>query len=101
MTTEVTTEELEKKLKISDGTCVHCPTEELAKQVLSICHQLGLRWNGEHEYHTLNHNWDTFKETTVYYPFDGEFSSLGFARLTNYKIISAKDFIILHTKESL
>ena len=40
----MTTEELEKKLKISKDTWIHCPTLELAKQVLSIFHQLGLKW---------------------------------------------------------
>ena len=30
----MTTEGLEKKLKISKDTCIHCPTEELAKHVL-------------------------------------------------------------------
>lgn len=79
----MTTEELEKKLKISKDTCIHCPTLELAKQVLSIFHQLGLKW---------------CRDNTIYYPFDGEFSSLKFAHAIGCKIISAEEFIALHTE---
>ena len=79
----MTTEELEKKLKISKDTWIHCPTLELAKQVLSIFHQLGLKW---------------CRENTIYYPFDGEFSSLEFTHAIGYKIINAEEFIALHTE---
>lgn len=92
----MTTEGLEKKLKISKDTCIHCPTEELAKHVLSIFNQLGLKWCNGKSY-IIRTNWDNHKEDTIYYPFDGEFSSLGFADLTGYKIISAEEFIALHT----
>lgn len=79
----MTTKELENKLKISKKTCIHCPTLELAKQVLSIFNQLGLKW---------------CRDNTIYYPFDGEFSSLKFAHAIGYKIISAEEFIALHTE---
>lgn len=93
----MTTEELENKLKISKDTCIHCTTEELAKQVLNIFHQLDLTW-GDKTHYTLNSHWDNRKEDTVYYPFDGEYSSLEFAHLKGYKIINAKEFIALHTE---
>ena len=89
--------ELEKKLKISKDTCIHCTTEELAKQVLNIFHQLGLTWGDETHYIRYTY-WDDSKENTVYHPFDGEFSTLRFARLTGYKIINAEEFISLHTE---
>ena len=93
----MTNKELESKLKISKDTCIHCTTLELAKQVLIILHKLGLKWcNGNH--YTLDFNWDDFKENTVYHPFKGAFSSLEHARLIDYKIISAEEFIALHTK---
>ena len=94
----MTTKELEKKLKISNDTCIHCPTLELAKQVLSIFNQLGLRWSSEMSY-TFIHNWDNFKEDTVYYPFKGECSALVYAHAIGYKVISAEEFITLHTEE--
>ncbi len=96
----MTTEEIKNKLKISENTCIHCPTIKLAIQMSNIFHQLGLRWKSGTHY-TLNSNWDSFKENTVYYPFKGECSSLEFAHCTNYKIINAKEFIALHTEFDL
>ena len=93
----MTTTKLENKLKINEKICIHCPTEELAKQVLSIFNKLGLKWcNGTH--YIICTNWDSFKKNTVYYPFEGEFSSLNYARLIDYKIINAEEFIALHTE---
>ena len=93
----MTTEELEKKLKISKYTWIHCPTLELEKQVLSIFNQLGLKWCSKNHYIRYT-NWDSYKENTTYHPFDGVFSSLEFYNLLNYKIINAKEFIALHRK---
>lgn len=93
----MTTKELEKKLKISENTCIHCPTFELAKKVLSIFHQLGLKWCSG-EYYTLDHSWNIFKEDSTYHPFDGKLSSLESAQQNNYKIISAEEFISSHTE---
>lgn len=94
----MTKEELEKKLKISENTCIHCSTLELAKQVLNIFNKLGLKWcNGI--YYTKCTDWDKYKENTVYYPFEGRFASLKHFQQLNGKIISAKEFITLHTEE--
>lgn len=90
-------EELEEKLKISKNTCIHCPTEELAKHVLTIFNQLGLKWCNENQHYTTCINWYIFKENTVYYPFEGEFTSLNYARLIDYKVVNAEEFIALHT----
>lgn len=96
----MSTEELEKKLKISENTCIHCSTLELAKQVLSIFRKLGLKWCDETNYikHTY---WDINKDITIYYPFDvdEDFSHLEFAQRECCKIISAEEFITLHTEE--
>jgi hypothetical protein len=94
----MTTKELENKLKISENTCIHCPTLGLAKQVLSIFHKLNLKWCNGIAY-TKCTDWDNYKENTVYYPFKGAFSSLEFAQEEGYKIINAKKFIALHTED--
>ena len=95
----MTKEELEKKLKISKNTGIHCPTLELAKQVLNIFHKLGLKWYDEVCY-TKRTNWEnSYKENTIYHPFEGYFSSLKYAQQNNYKIISAEEFITLHKEE--
>ena len=89
------TKELENKLKISENTGIHCPTLELAKQVLNIFNDLGLKWHTDRSY-IKHHNWDPYKDKTVYYPIEGTFSCLQFAQDENYKIIHAKEFIALH-----
>ena len=89
-----------EELKINEKTCIHCQTPELAKQVLNIFNKLDLKWCDGEPY-TLNSScryWDTFKENTVYYPFEGEFTSLSYARLMDYKIINAEEFTSLHKK---
>ena len=94
----MTTKELESKLKISENTCIHCSTLELANKVLDIFHKLNLTWCSR-IYYTKLTNWDNYKENTVYYPFKGAFSSLEFAQEEGYKIINAKKFIASHTEE--
>ena len=74
----MTIKELEKKLKIRENTCIHCQTLELAKQVSSIFDKLGLKWCNEKHY-IRNTNWDKHEENTLYFPFDGLYSSLKFA----------------------
>ena len=90
--------ELEIKLKIIKDAGIHCPTLELAKKVLDIFHKLGLTWCSE-VYYTKCTNWDSYKENTIYYPFEGRLSSLVYAQQINCKIISAEEFITLHTEE--
>ena len=82
----------------SKNTCIHCPTLELAEQVLSILHQLCLKWCSGNHYIRYT-NWYSNRENTVYYPFEGEFSSLNYAHLIDYKIIHAEEFIALHRRE--
>lgn len=91
-------EELEIKLKISENTGIHCPTLELAKQILNIFNDLGLKWCTNVSYIKCI-NWDNYENNTVYYPTAGTFSSLQFAQEEGYKIISAEEFITLHTEE--
>jgi hypothetical protein len=93
----MTTKELENKLKISEKTCIHCPTLELAKQVLSIFHHLGLKWDSGNSY-IIRTGWDRHEENTVYYPVEGTYSSLEIAQLRGYKVINSEEFIALHTE---
>lgn len=93
----MTKEELKNKLKISEKTCIHCPTLELAKQVLSIFDQLGLKWGSGKSY-IIRTGWDRHEENTVYYPIEGAYSSLEIAQLRGYKVINSEEFIALHTE---
>lgn len=93
----MTTKELEKKLKISENTYIHCPTLELAKRALSIFHTAGLNWRTRQSFNEFDF-WYIYKENTVCRPFKYGFSHLEYAQLIGYKIISAEEFIALHTE---
>ena len=94
----MSTNELEIKLKISENTGIHCPTLQLAKKVLDIFNDLGLKWCTNVSYIKCT-NWDNYENNTVYYPTAGTFSSLQFAQEEGYKIISAEKFIASHAEE--
>ena len=89
-------EETKGELKISENTVVHCPTEELAKKVVSIFINNNYRWAmGET-------HWSVFGDCTCYNPKLNK--GLGFCDKEwyinkAYNIISAEDFIALHKKE--
>lgn len=42
-------------LKIDINTVVHCPTEELANEVLAIADNLGYKWHSGNRYIKDNH----------------------------------------------
>lgn len=84
------------KLKIDDSTVVHCPTEELANQVLRIADELGYRWNTRKKYTEYNH-WDEYEDQTCYYFKCGTYCEKSNFIENNNNIISAEEFIKLHT----
>lgn len=92
----MTTTNLEKKLKISENTAIHCPTEEEANEVLKIFHKLGLTWFTGHSIFEIN-SWERKKELTCYIPCWRCFSGVDEIKLFGgNKVISAQDFLKLH-----
>jgi hypothetical protein len=86
---------MEKDLKIGNNIVVHCPTEELAKEVLAIADQLGYKWfNGDPL--TKNSYWADCEEDTCYNLTEGLFAPLDYYMLQKMIIISAEEFISLH-----
>ena len=89
-------EEVKGDLKISENTVVHCPTEELAKLVISIFIDNNYRWPmGET-------HWSIYEDCTCYNPKLNKelgYESKEWYINKAYNIISAKDFIALHKKE--
>lgn len=78
------------------GVVVHCPTEELAKQVLMIFHENGMKWNSGDSY-TQIINWNNYASKTCYSIDSGTFSDIEFyqrrSMLRLFTIISAEDFL--------
>ena len=77
--------------------CIHCPTEKEAIEVLKIAHDKGYKWCDKTPY--INElNWDTYKENTCYYLYDGDYSRVSYAVNNGYEVIEAEEFIRIHNK---
>ncbi len=80
-----------KEMVLAPNTVVHCPTEELAKSVLKVASEFGLKWCGGSEYTEYN-NWSVHRENIVYYLHDGVYGvkdSVG----GGFTIIPAEEFL--------
>ena len=82
-------------LKINANTVVHCPTEELANQVLAIAHKLGYKWHDGTSF-LSNNEWGTFKEQICYNLTVGSYCNIDYFKNKEYNIIEAEDFLKLH-----
>ena len=85
-------------LKIDINTVVHCPTEELANEVLAIADNLGYKWYGENRYIESSY-WRISKKDTCYDLIRGRYAYLDYYESQKKTIISAKEFINLHNME--
>jgi uncharacterized membrane protein len=85
------------KLKIRENTVVHCPTEELANEVLSLAHKLGYKWSTGIEYVEEN-CWSVYKKDTCYNLIEGSFALIRYYESQRKTIITAEEFIKLHKK---
>lgn len=71
---------------------IHCPTEDLDKQVLYIADKLGYKWNTGKSF-TEHSNWDIYKRSTCYVISEGLFGSKENAISDKYNVVSAEEFI--------
>jgi hypothetical protein len=86
---------MNKELKgIDKNTVVHCPTEELANQVLRIAHEAGYEWNDGDSFINCNNHWNMYKSETCYSLLSGTYLNTN-PKLD--KIITAEEFIKLNT----
>lgn len=82
-------------LKIDAKTVVHCTTEELANQVLTIVDKLGYKWGDETSF-LSNNEWYSYKEQTCYNLTEGSYCNVDYYKNLKYKILEAEDFLKLH-----
>ena len=73
--------------------CIHCPTEELAIQVLKISHDKGYKWNNGASYLDIIY-WGRYRENMCYHLNCGTASNI--INVLNYTIIPAEDFLKQH-----
>lgn len=82
---------LQEFFEMPEGTvCIHCDTEEKAKQLCEAFHKLGKKWGNGISYADETY-WGTHEET-VYYN-DGMISELAYAKGYKYTIYKFEDVI--------
>jgi archaellum component FlaF (FlaF/FlaG flagellin family) len=82
-------------MKVTDlkkNECIHCETEEQAKAICKLMHEAGLKWKGGQSYLSKNY-YGNCKSETCYFPIDGQYDELSYAKEENYKIYKAEQFI--------
>ena len=82
-------------MKVTDlnyDECIHCETEEQANAICKLMHEAGLEWKGGGSYLSKNYYGD-YESETCYFPIDGQYDELSYAKEENYKIYKAEQFL--------
>lgn len=91
----MTIEEKEQLLKIDRSTVIHYESEELARKVCDIFKKLGLVWCSGASYDKTN--WRNGRGNMCYRPHYGEYGSVDYYTNNKLNIITAQEFINLHS----
>ena len=81
-------------MKVTDlkaNECIHCETEEQANAICKLMHEAGLTWNSGDSY--LEFNKPIYKSETCYFPAEGVFTGLDYAKEENNTIYKAEKFL--------
>lgn len=81
-----------KVTDLKENECIHCETEEQAKAICKLMHEAGLEWKGGESYMSKNY-YGNYKSETCYFPIDGQYDELSYAKEENYKIYKAEQFL--------
>ena len=81
-----------KVTDLKENECIHCETEEQAIAICKLMHDAGLTWYYGDSY--LSENlYDIYKSETCYYPADGQYTGLDYAKEEKDKIYKAEQFL--------
>lgn len=69
---------------------INCETQEEADLLSKLLHYEGYTWSTGHSYLT-NNTWNTYKENTIYYPYNGYYSHSEVAEKNQYDVIIFKN----------
>ena len=86
-----------KVTDLKENECIHCETEEQAKAICKLMHEAGLTWDSGDSYLSVN-LYDIYKSETCYFPADGQYADLDYAKEENNKIYKVKQFLTQNTK---
>ena len=81
-----------KVTDLKENECIHCETEEQANAICKLMHEAGLEWKGGQSYLSKNY-YGNLKSETCYFPIDGQYDELSYAKEENYKIYKAEQFL--------
>lgn len=76
---------------IKEKTVINCRTEEEAKRILNMAHELGYKWWSEKSFTDARNNWDMYEKATCYYIIGGSYSDIKYFKDENYTIINSTD----------
>ena len=74
------------------NTCMHCKTEEEARDFCNYLHSLGKKWGSGCSY-SEGTRFERYGKDTVYYFTNGSFADLEYARMVSSKILKWSDFM--------
>lgn len=83
---------MKKVIDTSKKVAYHCETKKIAKALLRIAHDQGLKWCTGGSYSGKS-NWVTHNKNTSYAFYEGTFTSKAFYKEQGYTIINAKEFL--------
>ena len=86
-----------KVTDLKENECIHCETEEQANAICKLMHEAGLKWRDGQNYLHLT-NYYTHTTEICYFPIDGQYDELSYAKHENYKIYKAEQFLTKNTK---
>ena len=81
-----------KVTDLKENECIHCETEEQAKAICKLMHKAGLEWKGGESYLSKNY-YGNYKSEICYFPIDGQYDELSYAKEEKYKIYKAEQFL--------
>ena len=81
-----------KVTDLKENECIHCETEEQAIAICRLMHDANLRWYDGYSYLSVN-LYNIYKSQTCYFPAEGVFTGLDYAKEENNTIYKAEQFL--------
>ena len=86
-----------KVTDLKENECIHCETEEQSKAICKLMHEAGFKWKDGKDYLHLT-NYYAHTTEICYFPIDGQYDELSYAKQENYKIYKAEQFLNQNTE---
>ena len=81
-----------KVTDLKENECIHCETEEQASAICKLMQEANLTWHDGDSYLSVN-LYNIYKSGTCYFPAEGVFTDLDYAKEENNTIYKAEQFL--------